>query len=89
MPNGFEQLAAILGPALTNKVMSKLGGKLIRIRKRFISIRAQYEDEEAYFEGGCTLEDGARRLGCTKRTLSGLRTRSRNRKKAEKALSKM
>lgn len=83
MASNFDELAEIVGPVLTKKIMEKMGGRILKIRKRMISIQAQYLDEEFFYSEGCTLADGARRLGCTKQTLANLRSVTKKKRASE------
>lgn len=41
--SNFDTLSAILGPKLTQQVMQKLGGRLIRVRKRQRTIAIDFK----------------------------------------------
>lgn len=80
MASNFDDLAAIIGPVLTSRIMVELGGQIIKIRKRMISAQEQYRNDEIFYSEGCTVKDGARRLGCTEHNLRALRRKTRERK---------
>lgn len=78
MPSDFDILASIIGPVLTGKVIAKLGGRHITIRKRFASVQDMYWEERArYDDPKMTPKLGAVRLGCSISCFVQLRRKSR------------
>lgn len=55
-------------------VMKIMGGRVVRIRKSRESIQDAYLRDQEWYDA-CTLSEGAKKLGCHKRTLRNMRQR--------------
>lgn len=76
MGTSFEQLRKLMGIRLTRVVCDKMGGRLVRIRKRPETALSLYrKDPDGY--DGMKLESAAELLGCSRRYVQHLRSQRR------------
>lgn len=72
--SGFDDLMKIIGPKLSDEVMNKMGGRLIRIRKRMDIVLEVYLADQFFYDS-ISVKEAAEKLRCGRHTVSVMRSR--------------